>query len=126
MCSFDLGDYVGVGPGAHGRRGGMATVRHKKPENWISAVARNGHGTQIETPLTGHERAPEALLMGLRLREGVDLGRISRASGIAEPVNLNAVERLQQLGLLKLDDHRLTVTESGMLLLDSILAEIVA
>ncbi|MFT6571373.1 MAG: oxygen-independent coproporphyrinogen-3 oxidase, partial [Sphingomonas echinoides] len=44
-------DYAGVGPGAHGRRGGLATARHKKPENWISAVARNGHGAQIEEPL---------------------------------------------------------------------------
>ena len=126
LTYWRYGDYIGVGPGAHGRRGGMATVRHKKPENWIKAVARNGHGNQTETPLTGHERATEALLMGLRLREGVDLGRISRASGIGEPVNLDAVERLQALGLLKLDENRLTVTESGMLLLDSILAEIVA
>ena len=37
-------DYAGVGPGAHGRRNGMRTVRHKKPENFLSAVARNGHG----------------------------------------------------------------------------------
>ena len=39
-------DYAGIGPGAHGRRGGMATVRRKKPENWIAAVERNGHGIE--------------------------------------------------------------------------------
>ena len=104
----------------------MATVRHKKPENWINAVARNGHGNQSETPLTGHERATEALLMGLRLREGVDLCRIRQASGVANAVNLDAVERLSGLGLLTLNGDRLTITESGMLLLDSILPEIVA
>jgi coproporphyrinogen III oxidase-like Fe-S oxidoreductase len=119
-------DYVGIGPGAHGRRGGMATVRHKKPENWINAVLRNGHGTQIETPLSSQERATEALLMGLRLREGVDLAHICAASGSAAPVDLNAVVKLQTLGLLNLKDARLTVSERGMLLLDSILTEIVA
>ncbi len=119
-------DYVGIGPGAHGRRGGMATVRHKKPENWINAVARNSHGNQTETPLSGNERATEALLMGLRLREGVDLEHIGAESGIASPINLTAVARLQSLNLLSLNDDHLAVTESGMLLLDSILAEIVA
>jgi putative oxygen-independent coproporphyrinogen III oxidase len=119
-------DYVGIGPGAHGRRDGVATVRHKKPENWIRAVARNGHGSQSETPLAGKDRATEALLMGLRLREGVDLVHIRQASGIAAPVSPKAVARLKTLGLVTLANDHLTVTESGMLLLDSILAEIVA
>jgi putative oxygen-independent coproporphyrinogen III oxidase len=119
-------DYVGVGPGAHGRRRGMATVRHKKPENWMNAVARNGHGAQTETALSGQERATEALLMGLRLREGVDLAHIRQASSIAVPVELRAVARLQALDMLMLDADNLKVTEGGMLLLDSILAEIVA
>ncbi len=66
-------DYVGVGPGAHGRRGGFATVRHKKPENWLAAVERNGSGVQEERALGLAEQASEALLMGLRLREGIDL-----------------------------------------------------
>ena len=70
-------DYAGIGPGAHGRRGGMATVRRKKPENWLAAVDRNQHGMEIEEALAPHSRATEALLMGLRLGEGVDLARIA-------------------------------------------------
>ena len=119
-------DYVGIGPGAHGRRSGLATIRHKKPENWINAVARNGHGSQSATPLLSHERATEALLMGLRLREGVDLAHIRQASGMANPVDMNAVTRLQTLGLLSLNNARLVVSDSGFVLLDAILAEIVA
>ncbi len=119
-------DYVGIGPGAHGRRQRMATVRHKKPENWMTAVVRNGHGLQSELPLSGAERATEALLMGLRLREGVDLARLRAQSGVAEPVRRDAVARLQTMGLLTLDADRMSVTERGMLLLDSILPEIVA
>jgi coproporphyrinogen III oxidase-like Fe-S oxidoreductase len=60
------------------------------------------------------------------LREGVDLNRIRQSSGVAHPVDTAAVQRLQQLGLVALANNHLTVTESGMLLLDSILAEIVA
>jgi putative oxygen-independent coproporphyrinogen III oxidase len=115
-------DYVGVGPGAHGRRGDLATIRHKKPENWLSAIARNGHGLQSETPLSVSEQTTEALLMGLRLREGVDLARF----GDRSPVDTQAINRLSSLGLVALDGTRLIVTEQGTLLLDAILPEIIA
>jgi putative oxygen-independent coproporphyrinogen III oxidase len=120
--------YVGIGPGAHGRRGGAATQRHRKPENWLAAIARNGHGIIEETPIPPSERGVEALLMGLRLKEGVDLGRIPQLSGGGADQLLDgpALARLQDQGLVELEGHRLRVTPSGMLLLDAILAEIVA
>ncbi len=126
LAYWRCSDYVGIGPGAHGRRGAIATIRHKKPENWIAAITRNGHGAQTETPLTGKERATEALLMGLRLNEGVDLAHIRMTTGVAEPVDDAAIRRLSQHGLLTLDRDRLIVSERGMIVLDSILAEIVA
>ena len=118
-------DYAGIGPGAHGRRGGLATVRHRKPENWLAAVARNGHGLQSEDPLAPHDRATEALLMGLRLTEGVDLARIAALAGGVAPVDARAVARLSALGLMDRDGDRLRVTEAGALLLDAILPEVV-
>ena len=120
-------EYLGIGPGAHGRRGGMATVRHKKPENWMSAVTRNQHGLQIEEPLAPHTRATEALLMGLRLREGVDLHRIAKlgAANVDRIVDRAATERLADQGLLTRTADRLTITDAGMLLLDAILPEVV-
>jgi putative oxygen-independent coproporphyrinogen III oxidase len=120
LTYWRYGDYAGIGPGAHGRRGGLATQRHRKPENWMAAVARNGHGAQEETPLTATERAHEALLMGLRLREGVDLARIGRGW-----IDEGAVARLSDQGLVARDGNRLRVTEAGMLLLDAILPEVV-
>ncbi len=117
--------YAGIGPGAHGRRGGLATIRHRKPENWITAVGRNGHGLSEETLLTPAEAAREALVMGLRLREGVDLGTISRATGEMPLVDEAAVRRLASQGLLVRGGEQLTVTPDGMLLLDAILREIV-
>ena len=118
-------DYAGVGPGAHGRRGGLATARRKKPENWLAAVDRNGHGMEIEDALDPHDRATEALLMGLRLREGVDLARIAWLAGGVAPIDDGAVARLATLGLIARERDRLRVTERGALLLDAILPEIV-
>jgi len=120
-------DYLGVGPGAHGRRGGLATVRRKKPENWLAAVARNGHGLESETPLDPGTRAMEALLMGLRLGEGVDLAALSTRLGLAidAMVDTRAVDRLAEHGLIRSEGDRLVVQEPGMLLLDGILGEIV-
>jgi putative oxygen-independent coproporphyrinogen III oxidase len=120
-------DYAGIGPGAHGRRGGLATVRRKKPENWMAAIERNRHGLESEEPLAPHTRATEALLMGLRLREGVDLARIARLgqTTITDLIDSPAATRLEEQGLLLRAGDRLHVTEAGMLLLDAILPEIV-
>jgi putative oxygen-independent coproporphyrinogen III oxidase len=125
LIYWRYGDYVGVGPGAHGRRERTATVRHKKPENWIGAVARNGHGLQIEDALAPHDSATEALLMGLRLREGVALDRIAGLAGGTAPIDRAAAARLQDQGLLTLTPDRLTITEAGAILLDAILPAIV-
>ncbi len=121
-------DYLGIGPGAHGRRGGLATLRHKKPENWIGGVKRNASGLQSETPLLPQEQASEALLMGLRLHAGVDLGRIALRSGVARDglVKHDRVAKLEALGLINSKGDHLCVTPAGMLLLDHILGEIVA
>ncbi|WP_118858409.1 radical SAM family heme chaperone HemW [Sphingomonas mesophila] len=118
-------DYAGIGPGAHGRRTGLRTVRHRKPENFLAAVARNGHGLVEEEPLTAEEAAHEALVMGLRLAEGIDTD--SLAARFGHPlVDQPAVDRLIALGLMWRSDRRIGTTPAGRLLLDSILADIAA
>ena len=120
-------DYIGIGPGAHGRRLHAATQRHKKPENFLSAVDRNIHGIISEDHLNAATRATESLLMGLRLAEGVDLGRLSQKTGIgaADLLDMDAVDKIAQLGLISREDHHVTVTPQGMPLLDAILPQIV-
>jgi putative oxygen-independent coproporphyrinogen III oxidase len=120
-------DYIGIGPGAHGRRLNSATQRHKKPENFLSAVGRNAHGLTSEDALDPATRATEALLMGLRLAEGICLPLLSQKTGIAPDALLDmaAVGRIAALGLLRCDDDHVTVTPQGMPLLDAILPEIV-
>ncbi|MEQ1547980.1 MAG: radical SAM family heme chaperone HemW [Chakrabartia sp.] len=121
-------DYLGIGPGAHGRRGNMATLRHKKPENWMAAIGRNGHGMQSEDQQTAQDRAREALLMGLRLAEGIDLDHIAARTGITADMLINAQKcaLLEIHGLLNRHGRHITVSSAGMLLLDAILTEIVA
>ncbi|WP_057884415.1 radical SAM family heme chaperone HemW [Tsuneonella troitsensis] len=120
-------DYAGIGPGAHGRRGGAATVRHKKPENWLAAVTEQSHGIAEERVLDHREQASEALLMGLRLTEGVDLADISARFGVPIP-DLVVAERLalyNSLGLVAASGNRLIVSPAGMPLLDALLGELV-
>ncbi len=128
LTYWRYGQYFGIGPGAHGRRGGMATVRHKKPENWLSSVSRNSHGLQSEDTLSPPDRAREALVMGLRLAEGVDLGRISAQTGLnaVDLINARGEDMLTGLGLISRSGTRLSVTRAGALLLDRILVELVA
>ena len=121
-------DYLGIGPGAHGRRDAVATLRHRKPENWMGAVARHRHGIASEETLSPATRATEALLMGLRLDEGLDLRDVAAATGYPQAALIDqaAAARLAALGLVVRDGARLRVTGAGMPLLDAILAEIVA
>lgn len=121
-------DYVGVGPGAHGRRGGMATMRHKKPENFLSAVARNDHGLKSEDALDRETQAMEALLMGLRLGEGVDISALSARFSIdsGDLLDWKAVDKLEVLGFVHRAGRHVSVTSKGFPLLDAILPQIVA
>ena len=120
-------DYIGIGPGAHGRRLNFATQRHKKPENFLSAVEHNAHGISSEDRLDAATRATESLLMGLRLAEGISLSRLSDRTGIASDdlLDIHAIDKIAQLGLIRRDGDRVTVTPQGMPLLDAILPQIV-
>ena len=120
-------DYCGIGPGAHGRRGGVATTRHKKPENWLEALDAAGNGIAEHRPLGVREQAAEAMLMGLRLAEGVNLAAMARRFGLEE-VALCTPAKLgfyQAQGLVWQQGERIGVTEAGMPLLDGLLAELV-
>lgn len=121
-------DYCGIGPGAHGRRTGYATMRHKKPENWLAAIDAHGHGAQVESALSASEQASEALMMGLRLAEGVDLAAMASRFGLAATslVDAERVDFFQRLGMVGWDASRLAVTPQGMPLLDALLGELVA
>lgn len=121
-------DYIGIGPGAHGRRLNSATERHKKPENFLSAVERNGNGLKIEQALSPQTRAMEALMMGLRLAEGVDLAVLENKTGLTatDIIDMHEVEKLSSAGFMEANADRLMVSMKGMPLLDAILPKIIS
>ncbi len=121
-------DYLGIGPGAHGRRGGSATVRHRKPENYLAAVADHAHGIAEERLLQSREQASEALLMGLRLAEGIDLPSLASRFGVNTEALIDdrKLALYRDLGLTWQDGSgRIGVTPQGMPLLDALLGELV-
>ena len=125
LTYWRYGDYAGIGPGAHGRRLGARTVRHRKPENFLSAVTRNGHGIVEQEMLSRREAADEALVMGLRLREGFDPAAIEARFGVP-PIRWAKVDPLVESGHLSRNGSRIAPTAKGQLVLDRLLAELAA
>jgi oxygen-independent coproporphyrinogen-3 oxidase len=124
-------DYAGIGPGAHGRVmiGGSlhATRRHRAPEVWADRVERAGDGLTADEPVQAADRAREALLMGLRLAEGIDLARFARRTGrsVAESVDPSVLLRCVAEGYLTEIPGRLVATRAGRIRLDSLLSALV-
>ncbi len=127
LAYWRYGDYAGIGPGAHGRLrlGGevIATRRHRAPEIWADRVEANGHGSTAEEAVCPRDRAREALLMGLRLAEGIDASAFERRTGMAleaavDPFILTAC---REAGYLAWDGITLAATHAGRRRLDALL-----
>ncbi|MFM2147816.1 MAG: hypothetical protein RLZZ187_122 [Pseudomonadota bacterium] len=127
LAYWRYGDYIGIGAGAHQRLtlgdDILAARRHRAPEEWLARVQRDGHAVTEEEALSPRDRAREALLMGLRLTEGVDPARIAARSTLPfeATVDLRMMDTLAEEGLLAWRDGRLAATPDGLLRLDAIL-----
>jgi putative oxygen-independent coproporphyrinogen III oxidase len=129
LVYWRYGEYVGVGPGAHGRivtpSGRLATATEKHPEAWLALVAADGHGITTEELLSREEEGDEFLLMGLRLREGIDPRRYEAISG--RPLDQQRVRDLEGDGLIaRTRPARLAVTPAGFPVLDAVVADLAA
>jgi oxygen-independent coproporphyrinogen-3 oxidase len=127
LTYWRYGDYLGVGPGAHGRLtldgAKLASRQHSAPEAWLDGVAAHGHATRARDPLDGEQKRQEMTLMGLRLGEGIHRDAFIRELG-AEPEALFDRARLDALiaeGYLHLDDRRLVATAEGRLRLNAVI-----
>ncbi len=122
LLYWRYGEYIGVGPGAHGRLivegARRAVVAERKPEAWLGLVESRGTGSVENVILTNAEQADEALLMGLRLREGLDLDRVSTLTGHA-PAG-KAVSDLVALGLIESEPGRIRPKPEGLVVLDEV------
>jgi putative oxygen-independent coproporphyrinogen III oxidase len=119
------GDYVGIGPGAHGRLTSgdrrLATEAFRAPGGWLQAVEQAGSGESLREELTTQDRLAEYLMMGLRLTEGVDLVRVAGPRHLADNIR-----RLAEMGMVEMSDARLRVTAAGRPVLNAVLREILA
>ena len=125
-------DYVGVGPGAHGRFANgdakRATRRTSGPEGWLLAVERDGHGTAETIDVTGRDRVEEALMMGLRMSEGIDRALFAATAG-SDPVEALGDRKFGPLvegGFLEIDATHLKATPAGRQRLNALLERLVA
>jgi putative oxygen-independent coproporphyrinogen III oxidase len=116
-------DYVGAGPGAHGRitEGGARQATHAtaRPADYIARVAETGFGFAAREALSAREAAQERLLSGLRITEGVVLGDVE-----ALEIPPDRIADLVALGLLADDPQRLRATPAGRLVLDRLTREL--
>jgi oxygen-independent coproporphyrinogen-3 oxidase len=127
LIYWRYGEYVGIGPGAHGRfveRGRrIVTIAEKMPETWLNLVEAKGHGITGGERLTRSEEADEFLLMGLRLAEGIDLARYEALAG--RPLASDRITILREEALIEpVGNSRLRATPSGVLVLDALVADL--
>jgi len=120
-------DYVGIGPGAHGRLtiGGAkhATRQARLPERWLAAVEAAGIGIEEMVAIDHDSAVEEMLMMGLRLTEGVARARLERLAGRdSETIFGGKLAPLVEGGFLRLDNDRLTATAAGRQRLNAVLA----
>lgn len=124
MIYWRCGDYVGIGPGAHGRltdRNGirMATYSIANPTAWLNQVDAKGTGEIERDVITPLEQADEVLLMGMRTDMGVDIAEVERLK--SKELNQQKIIDLQGMGLITLDNGIMTATKQGRIVLNEIL-----
>lgn len=126
LIYWRYGTFGAIGPGAHGRlmtpKGFEALKRLKAPETWLNAVETQGHGTDTSIPLSKDEQFIEALMMGMRLIEGVNLSCLKRVQPLAtlQLLESQILKDLQQEGLIVKEETYLKATPRGLLCLNSL------
>lgn len=124
LIYWRYGDYIGIGPGAHGRitQNGKryATEAWSQPDRWLRGVD-HGDAEKPVAEISPQEQANEYLMMGLRISEGIDLKRFHLLSG--QGISSDALNHLQELEMVIVENSRIRVTAAGRLVLNSVIKE---
>lgn len=125
MIYWHYGDYVGIGPGAHGRLTiegrRFATEAHSRPDQWLACIT-DGNPEIAPVALGPTDQGSEYLLMGLRISGGIDLARYERLAGA--PLKGKALSYLTDIGMIEIAEGRLRTTRAGRPVLNAILREL--
>jgi oxygen-independent coproporphyrinogen-3 oxidase len=120
------GDYVGIGPGAHGRltlKGArMATETELSPAGWLKAVETRGSGETLREVIAPEAQAEEYAMMAMRLSEGLDRNRYTAMRG--RDFDPDTLDRLENFGMIRATPDRITATLDGRRILNAVLAEL--
>lgn len=126
LIYWRYGDYVGVGPGAHGRitsKGNrIATVTTQNPEDWLRNVELKGTATSDDEIIKPRDQAAEYLMMSLRLTEGLDMNRFKNLCGTA--LDNQVIDKNIQNGLLKVNNNNLIATQRGKIILNTVIKDL--
>lgn len=122
------GEYVGLGAGAHGYLGGVRYSNERLPAAYIAAVTRQGTAVATREQPSPHEQAEEALMLGLRLADGLDLAAFAARFGLPAPplppLDPGVLARLEGVGLIETEGGLLRLTEAGLAVSDAVVAEL--
>lgn len=128
LIYWRMGDYAGIGPGAHGRltleSTRFATEAERQPTPWLNRTLSLPGSAETVDRLTARDRASEYLMFALRLKEGASLGRFAALAGA--PLPAAALAEMNGLGLLHQDGDRIHTTETGVMMLNGILRALLA
>jgi oxygen-independent coproporphyrinogen-3 oxidase len=129
LIYWRYGEYVGVGPGAHGRiktpKGRRAQATEQHPEMWLTVVETDGHALVEDELLSTEEQGDEFLLMGLRLTEGIEPSRFQALSG--RSLDPQRIASLIEEGMVEMTPHGwLRVSQEGFPVLDAVVADLAA
>jgi putative oxygen-independent coproporphyrinogen III oxidase len=131
LLYWRCGEWLGIGPGAHGRLDlhgeRFATEAWRLPKAWLEGVERSASGERARAVLTRAEQAEELLVMGLRLSDGLDLTRLQAVGGqtLDQLLDVDALDRLSGDGLLERQDDRLAASAAGRQRLNALITSIV-
>ena len=126
LIYWRYGDYIGVGPGAHGRisenGNKIATTTIENPENWLRGVELNGTSTIDDEVINHIDQASEYLMMSLRLIEGVDMERYKKISGVA--LDNKLIDKNIENGLITVINNNLIATQRGRIILNTLIKDL--
>ena len=128
LTYWKSGDYLGIGPGAHGRitNSTKTEIMHnyRQPDMWLNFAIKRKYGQQKRSTLNQTERRDEIILMGLRLIEGISLKHFNLLTGqhLIETVDINKIKNLSEQGYLSLKKGFLKTTLAGRLRLNAMLS----
>jgi putative oxygen-independent coproporphyrinogen III oxidase len=128
LIYWRMGDYAGIGPGAHGRLTmdslRFATESERQPTPWLNQTLSRPGGAETKERLSPEDRASEYLMFALRLKEGASLSRFAALAGA--PLSDTVLSELVGLGFISTDSDRIRTTETGVMMLNAVLRALLA